>query len=104
MPIAKSNGTVATTVGIAPAVDHTPPVAGLDTLGKQLLQTVTDHEESKGRDYKAEARGKVACAAFNAALSSPGLAGLGFTNYDEYMAFVKKAADASVAYTWAHQK
>lgn len=61
-------------------------------------------ESFQGRDYNAEARGKVACAAFNAALTSPGIAGLPFTNLDEYIALVTKAADASVAYTWSHQK
>ena len=58
----------------------------------------------KGRDFEAEARGKVACVAFNAALASPGIAGLSFTNIDEYLALVRKAADASVAYTWEKQK
>lgn len=92
MAISKSNGVTET----APA-----PVS-------RKLDTGTSDVENKkpyqGRDFEAEARGKVACVAFNAALASPGIAGLSFTNIDEYLALVRKAADASVAYTWEKQK
>lgn len=104
MPIAK-NGAVAekpATVA-APAVAQTAPAPvsrKLDT-GTPVVETKKSYQ---GRDFDAEARGKVACAAFNAALSSPGIAGLPFTNIDELLAHVKKAADAAVAYTWEHQK
>lgn len=106
MPISKSNGTVATTVGIAPSVAQTAPTPVARSLGKRVLDTPKEEnrKEYKGRDYDAEARGKVACVAFNAALASPGIAGLQFTNIDEYLALVRKAADASVAYTWEKQK
>lgn len=97
MAINKSNGAVATPL-VAEKSETAPVTRKLNT------GTETENTKSGGRDYNVEARGKVACAAFNAALSSPGLAGLGFTNYDEYMKFVKKAADESVAYTWEHQK
>lgn len=105
MPIAK-NGAVAEkpkTEAAAPTVAQTAPAPV-----SRKLDTGTPAVENKksyqGRDFDAEARGKVACAAFNAALSSPGLAGLPFTNIDEFLAHVKKAADAAVAYTWEHQK
>lgn len=94
MPIAKSNGAVAE----KPAEVETAPVA------RKLDTGLVPETPKKGRDFDAEARGKVACAAFNAALMSPGIAGLGFTNIDELLAKVKQAADASVAYTWEHQK
>lgn len=58
----------------------------------------------QGRDFDAEARGKVACASYAAALASPGIAGLQFTNAKEYLALVRQAADEMVAYTWDHQK
>lgn len=102
MPIAKSNGHVAEVAQTAPA-----PVAASLGLCKRVLETPKAEEnrkEFKGRDFDAEARGKVACVAFNAALASPGIAGLSFTTIDEYLALVRKAADASVAYTWEHQK
>jgi len=73
----------------------------------RVLQTPQAEENKKpyqGRDFEAEARGKVACVAFNAALASPGIAGLSFTTIEEYLALVRKAADASVAYTWEKQK
>lgn len=107
MPIAKTNGAVATTVGIAPSVAQTAPAPVAAILAKRTLESPKIEEnrkEYKGRDFDAEARGKVACVAFNAALASPGIAGLQFTNIDEYLALVRKAADASVAYTWEKQK
>lgn len=96
MAITKTNG-----------VAETAPAPVSTGLGKRVIDTGTDVEVKKpyqGRDFEAEARGKVACVAFNAALASPGIAGLSFTNIDEYLALVRKAADASVAYTWEKQK
>ncbi len=58
---------------------------------------------SGGRDFDAEARGKVACAAFNAALGSQGLATLPFKTVEEFLIHVRRAADAAVAYTWEKQ-
>jgi hypothetical protein len=57
----------------------------------------------KGRDFDAEAKGKVACAAFVAALQSPGLAQVGFSDVKGFLKLVEEAADAAVAYTWKHQ-
>lgn len=95
MPIAKSN-----------EVDQTAP-APVTTAFKRVLDTPKSEEprrEYKSRDFDAEARGKVACAAYNAALASPGLAMFTYASRAEYLAAVKEAADASVAYTWAKQK
>lgn len=105
MPISKSNGAVAQT-----PVGETAPAPVNATLAKRVLETPKAEENRKEykpykeRDFDAEARGKVACVAFNAALASPGIAGLPFANFDEYIALVRKAADASVAYTWEKQK
>lgn len=109
MPISKStNGAVASKPAETQSVAQTAPAPvsrKLDT-GTPLATNGRDDtkKEYKGRDFDAEARGKVACVAFNAALASPGIAGLQFTNIDEYLALVRKAADASVAYTWEKQK
>lgn len=54
----------------------------------------------KPRDFDAEARGKVKCVMFEAALQSPALAGLQFNTIEEFLKLVEKAADAGVDYTW----
>ena len=102
MAINKANGAVATKAVETPAVAQTAPAPVSRKLDTGV-QTETK-KAFKERDFDAEARGKVACVAFNAALASPGIAGLPFTNIDEYLALVRKAADASVAYTWEKQK
>lgn len=99
MPISK--GTTEQTAAVAQTAPA-PVSRKLDT-GVEAAQYDAS-KQYKGRDFEAEARGKVACVAFNAALASPGIAGLPFTNIDEYLALVRKAADASVAYTWEKQK
>lgn len=83
-------------------VAQTAPAPVARTLN--TTPVVENKKPYQGRDFDAEAKGKVACVAYNAALASPGIAGLSFTNIDEYLALVRKAADASVAYTWEHQK
>lgn len=97
--IQKSNGAVAEKP--AEAAEAQTPAA---PVARKLDTGTNGRDDRKARDFDAEARGKVACVAFNAALASPGIAGLPFTNIDEYLALVKKAADASVAYTWEKQK
>jgi len=92
MPILKSNSST--------KVEKTAPAP----VSHKFSEGAQDMKPYPGRDFQAEARGKVACVAFNAALASPGIAGLPFTNIDEYLALVHKAADASVAYTWDHKK
>jgi len=95
MPIAKTNGTT--------EVDSSA-VEAKTTGTVEGLPNKWGGTYSKVRDYDAEARVKVACVAFNAALTSPGLAGLPYTSFEEFIALVRKAADASVAYTWEEQK
>lgn len=55
------------------------------------------------RDFEAEARGKVACAAYTAALQSPGLA-MYATSKEEYLKIVAEAALAAIEFTWTNQK
>lgn len=55
------------------------------------------------RDFEAEARGKVACATYAAALQSPGLA-MYATSKDEYLKLVAEAAQAGIDFTWKNQK
>lgn len=103
MPLAKS-GTVAATPavagGAAPKVttDSAKLLGGIPDAAKPAAA-----KEYKGRDFDAEAKGKVACAAYVAALQSPGLAQIGFTDVKGFLKLVEEAADAAVAYTWKHQ-
>ena len=46
------------------------------------------------------ALGKVRFGCFNAALSSPAIAGMQFETTEEYLVLVKQAADAGVAYSF----
>lgn len=87
-------------------VDETAPAPvsrKLDSLPAAEKHAPPAEKTYKGRDFDAEARGKVACAAFNAALSSPGLAGLQYATLDDFLKLVTAAADAAVSYTWRHQ-
>jgi hypothetical protein len=54
----------------------------------------------KARDFDAEARGKTRCVQFEAALMSPAIAGMKFDTMEQYLALVKQAAEAGVAYTF----
>lgn len=54
----------------------------------------------KQRDFDKEARGKTRCVQFEAALMSPAIAGMQFNNMKEYLALVREAADAGVAYSF----
>jgi hypothetical protein len=69
---------------------------------KVLVQPIAPVRTGQ-RDFTAEARGKVACACFNAALMSPGLA-MYATSKDEYLRIVTEAADKAVQYTWKNQQ
>jgi hypothetical protein len=100
MPISKSTATVEAPKADVAQTAPAPVSRKLDTG----TPAVENKKTYQGRDFDAEARCKVACVAFNAALASPGIAGLPFANFDEYIALVRKAADASVAYTWEKQK
>jgi hypothetical protein len=72
----------------------------------KILEVIKNEEpkkEYKSRDFDAEARGKVACAAHCAALQSPGLA-MYATNKDEYIKLVKEAAKVVVEETFKQQR
>lgn len=58
------------------------------------------HSGYKQRDFDAEARGKTRCVQYEAALMSPAIAGMKFDTMEQYLALVKQAAEAGVAYTF----
>lgn len=58
----------------------------------------------KTRDFDAEARGKVACVAYEAALLSPGLASLPIADVDTYLNRVEDVAKRMIQFVWTHQK
>lgn len=75
--------------------------AAIDRLKKASIpEGHTSPLPYKQRDFNAEARGKVRCVMFEAALQSPALAGLPFKSLEEFLELVIKAADAGVNYTW----
>ncbi len=80
--------------------------AAIERLSKATLSTKPKENYSdfkptyKQRDFDAEARGKVKCVMFEAALQSPAIAGLRIDSLEEFLKLVEKAADAGVAYTW----
>lgn len=89
---------IAQIVQDAPVDPVVPPVKAGDD---KILEAIK--KENKGRDFDAEARGKVACATFCAALTSPGLA-MYATSKDEYLKLVKEAAEKAIEFTWEHQR
>ena len=52
------------------------------------------------KDQNKTALGKVRFGCFNAALSSPAIAGMQFNTMEEYLILVGKAADAGVEYSF----
>lgn len=82
--------------------------AAIERLNKTLSITPTETSSTLGspakayqpRDFDKEARGKVKCVMFEAALQSPAIAGLKFSTLEEFLMLVEKAADAGVSYTW----
>ncbi len=83
----------------SPESGITAAVERLTAPAKEEKQ-YTAKVEYKQRDFDAEARGKVKCVMFEAALQSPAIAGLRFDTLEEFLKLVEKAADAGVAYTW----
>lgn len=76
---------------------------GDDKLLDVLRQPNTHISGKKETDWDGIARGKVACAAYCAALASPGLA-MYATNRQEYFDLVSNAAEEVIRNTWKHQK
>lgn len=91
---------ITTDSGTAAAVSRLQTAKPADLLGGQAKQSSPAEKAYKPRDYDAEARGKVKCVMFEAALQSPAIAGLKFKNIEEYLVLVEQAADAGVKYTW----
>ncbi len=71
--------------------------AAIERLSKPKAEPKPPYKQ---RDFDAEARGKVKCVMFEAALQSPAIAGLRFDDLEGFLKLVEKAADAGVAYTW----
>lgn len=76
---------------------------GAEKPGDDKILSIPSGSKTGPRDFAAEARGKVACACFNAALMSPGLA-MYATSKEEYLRLVAEAADKAVQYTWKNQQ
>lgn len=110
-------GATATAVAEAPKEEKKAPAkldsgtaAAVSRLSKKTTTETTaapavEKTEKKyaGRDFDKEARGKTRCVQFEAALMSPAIAGMKWDNIDEYLALVRKAADAGVAYTFGEE-
>jgi hypothetical protein len=82
----------------------TEPESGATAAIERLSKPKTQDKETtpayKQRDYDAEALGKTRCVQFEAALMSPAIAGMRFDTMEQYLALVKQAADAGVAYSF----
>ncbi len=87
------------TAGDEPKQAESGATAAIERLAKPAAKVATV-PAYKQRDFDAEARGKVKCVMFEAALQSPAIAGLRFDTIEEFLKLVEKAADAGVAYTW----
>jgi hypothetical protein len=74
--------------------------AAIERLSKPKLEKTTTNPAYKARDYEAEAIGKTRCVQWEAALMSPAIAGMRFDTMEQYLALVKQAADAGVAYSF----
>lgn len=72
--------------------------AALDRL--KTAEPKAEKPKYKQNDADTVARGKTRCVQFEAALMSPAIAGMQFNTMDEYLALVRKAADAGVAYSF----
>lgn len=95
----------------APQAVVTPPVQNTDSGTNAAVDRLTAKKETtkaestsksayKPRDFDAEARGKTRCVQWEAAVMSTAIAGMKFKTHDEYLALVRKTADAGVAYTF----
>lgn len=83
----------------------TPAAVGRLTAAKTEKDTTTKTSGGyKPRDFDAEARGKTRCVQFEAALMSPAIAGMKFDTMEQFLALVRQAAEAGVAYTFGEDK
>lgn len=96
MPIGKSNGTVATTVGIAPEVSKTAPAPVAGTLNKRPLETAPTAERKEsgtGNPYEAKDRRILRQGVYQAVLQSPGLAALPFADEAGFLKLVERVSE-----------
>lgn len=63
----------------------------------------TPQPKSSGRDYDAEARGKVACAAYTAAIASPAIASFS-KDEEDFKKKVHEYAQLAIEATWKAQR
>lgn len=94
MPISKSNGAVAQT-----PTGETAPAPVNAILAKRVLETPKAEENRKEYrgDYDSAKNERILRqGVYQAVVQSPGIAGLSFTNIDEYLALVEKAAEAII--------
>lgn len=92
-----------TTKAATPATVDSGTAAAVSRLQKKTTekpQAQTTDTKYAGRDFAAEARGKTRCVQFEAALMSPGIAGMKWETTEDYLALCAKAADYGVAYTF----
>lgn len=102
MPMIKKDAVLIASTVLS-AKTETEAESGATAAIERLSKPVEKAEPKptyRQRDFDAEARGKVKCVMFEAALQSPAIAGLRFDSLEEFLKLVEKAADAGVAYTW----
>lgn len=110
MPIGKSNGTVATTVGIAPAVTHetapAPVSQKLVTAATEATDRIVaeNRKEAQFNPYEAKDKKILVQGVTQAVLSSPAVAGLGYTNEAELVALVKRVATQMIEFVREQSK
>lgn len=109
MPMIKKGST--TTAPIAAPVAEAPKAVASKDSGtaaavsrlQKKTETTTAAPAAKsyaGRDFDKEARGKMRCVQFEAALMSPAIAGMKFDTMADYLKLCKEAADFGTAYTF----
>lgn len=91
-------------VNAAPASGTDAAVGRLTAPKVEAAPTPAAKNVYKQRDFDEEARGKTRCVQFEAALMSPAIAGMKFKNMTEYLALVREAAEAGLAYTFGEDK
>jgi len=79
----------------------TEPESGATAAIERLSKPKAEAKPAyKAYDADANALGKTRCVMFNAAVMSPAIAGMRFDTMEQYLALVKQAADAGVAYSF----
>ena len=104
MGMKKAGATVEAPVLIAetiPSIKTEQPESGASAAIERLSKPKAEAKPAyKAYDADANALGKTRCVMFNAAVMSPAIAGMRFDTMEQYLALVKQAADAGVAYSF----